>query len=104
MHTTMRDRGQAAVLVLIVAAALFASLAVATTTVGTRMIERTRAQSAADAAALASIRGGRDAADTLARRHGATLVSFTRGPASGQVKVVVRLGAATAAAAGTDAP
>jgi hypothetical protein len=48
--------------------------------------------------------GGREAAETLARRYGATLLSFTRGPDGGRVTVVVRLGTATADAAASDAP
>jgi uncharacterized membrane protein AbrB (regulator of aidB expression) len=104
MHTSKRDLGQAAVLVVIVAAVLFVSLSVGLLMVGGRMIERTRAQTAADAAALASLSGGRAAAVTLAQRHGAELVAFTAGPISGQVTVVVRVGDTTAAAAATDTP
>ena len=99
-----RDRGQAAVLVLVVATVLFVSLSVALVVVGGRVIDRTRAQTAADAAALGAVIGGREAAETLAGRHGATLVSFIRGPDVGRVTVVVRLGTATADAAASDAP
>lgn len=99
-----RDRGQAAVIVLLVAVALFVSLAAATVVVGGRMIERSQAQTAADAAALASVTGGRSAAERLAQRHGATVVGFRTGPGVGQVTVVVRIGGATATAAATNAP
>jgi len=99
-----RDRGQATLLVLIVATALYVSVATALVGFGGRLIDRTRAQTAADAAALASLTGGSSAAHTLAQRHGATLVEFSRGPGVGQVTVVVRLGDATATAAATDAP
>ncbi len=99
-----RDRGQAAVLVVIVATVLFVALSAALVAVGGRMIERTRAQTAADAAALGAVAGGRDTAAALAARHGATLVSFEPGPADGQVTVVVRVGSATAVAAASDAP
>ena len=99
-----RDRGQAAVLVLVIATVLFVSMAAALVDVGGRVIDRTRAQTAADAAALGAIIGGRDAAETLARRHGATLLSFERGPDAWRVTVVVRLGTATADAAASDAP
>ena len=58
---------------------------------GGHLIDRTRAQTAADAAALGSVVGGRDAAEALADRHGATLVSFRRGPGPGRVTVVVRV-------------
>jgi hypothetical protein len=99
-----RDRGQAAVLVLVLVTVLFASMSAALVDVGGRMIERTRAQTAADAAALGGIIGGREAAETLAQRHGATLVSFAHGPDAGRVTVVVRLGTATADASASDAP
>ncbi len=99
-----RDRGQVSVLVLIVATVLCASLSGAIVGFGGQLIDRTRAQTAADAAALASLAGGSGAAQALAQRHGATLVEFTRGPAVGQVTVVVRVGDVTATAAATDAP
>lgn len=101
---TTRDRGQATLLVLIVATALCVSLATAMVGFGGQLVDRTRAQTAADAAVLASLTGGSSAAHTLAERHGATLVEFSRGPGVGQVRVVVRLGDATATAAATDAP
>jgi len=99
-----RDRGQATLLVLIVATALCVSSATAMAGFGAHLIDRARAQTAADAAALASLTGGSSAAHTLAQRHGATLVEFSRGPDVGQVSVVVRLGDVTATAAATDAP
>jgi hypothetical protein len=99
-----RDRGQAAVVVLVLATVLFVSMAAALVDVGGRVIDRTRAQTAADAAALGALLGGRQAAETLARRHGATLVSFQRAPGDARVTVVVRLGTATADAAASDAP
>ncbi len=99
-----RDRGQAAVLVLLLAAVLFVALSAALVVFGGRTIDRSRAQTAADAAALASIVGGRGAAATMAQRHGGVLVSFTRGPVDGQVTVVVRVAAATARAAASDEP
>ncbi len=100
----MRDRGQASVLVVIVATVLCASLAGAMVDFGGRLIDRTRAQTAADAAALASLAGGSGAAQALAQRHGATLVEFTLGPGPGKVTVVLRVRDVTATAAATDAP
>ncbi len=91
-------------LVVIVAAVLFVSLSAAVGSLGGGLIERTRAQTAADAAALGSLAGGRRAAAQLAERHGATLVTFRLGPEPGRVTVVVRVGSATAMAAATDAP
>ncbi len=98
------DRGQAAVLVVFVASALFVSASVAIAEFGGRLIDRTRAQTAADSAALGALPGGRGAAQLLAERHGATLVSYRRDPSTGNVIVVVRLGDTTATAAATDAP
>ena len=99
-----RDRGQAAVFMMVIATVLVAAISAALIDVGGRLIDRTRAQTAADAVALGAVIGGRDAAETLAQRHGATLLSFVRGPNSGQVSVVVRVGTATADAAASDAP
>ena len=52
-----RDRGQAAVLVLMLATVLFVSMSAALVEIGGRVIDRTRAQTAADAAALGAIIG-----------------------------------------------
>jgi len=101
---SIRDRGQAAVMVVIVAAVLFVTLSVALVAFGGRLLDRARAQTAADAAALAATDGGRPAAELLARRHGATLVIFTQAPWSSHVTVVVRVGQASATAAATNAP
>lgn len=99
-----RDRGQAAVLVLVLATMLFVSMSAALVDLGGRVIDRTRAQTAADAAALGAVTGGRRVAEAMARRHGATLLSFERGPDAGRVTVVVRLATATADAAASDGP
>jgi len=98
------DRGQAVVVVLFVATVLFVVMSSALVAVGGRMIDRARAQTAADAAALAAFVGGLEAAETVVQRHGSVLVSFTRGPSAGHVTVVVRSGTATARAVATDAP
>jgi len=102
--TTSNDRGQAAIAVVIIAAALFMALSSATLVVGGRMLDRTRAQTAADAAALGALQGGRGAAVALAERHGGELVSFERVPGGHRVRVVVRVGERSATAAATDAP
>jgi uncharacterized membrane protein len=99
-----RDRGQAALLTVVVAAALFISLSVAAGSFGVALIERTRAQTAADAAALAAVGSGRAAARELAERHGASLVRFSVDAGSGSVTVEVRWGSASATAVATDAP
>jgi Flp pilus assembly protein TadG len=99
-----RDRGQASIMVMMVATVLCASLAAATVGFGGHLIDRSRAQTAADAAALASLTGGGAAARSFAERHGGSLVAFIRGPGVGEVTVVVRVGNSTATAAATDAP
>jgi hypothetical protein len=104
MRGSSDDRGQVGVLVLIVSAVLFVSLSAATVTIGSRMVDRTQAQTAADAAALGAVVGGPGLARVLAARHGATVVAMSRGPELGEVTVVVRVGTATASAAATGAP
>ena len=71
---------------------------------GRTSAQRTRAQSAADSAALASLAEGRRGAADLAARHGATVVSWRRGPGPHVVTVSVRIGDVTASARATDAP
>lgn len=104
MRATSNDRGQAAVTVMVVAAVVFMALSSATLVVGGQMIDRTRAQTAADAAALGALQGGRRVAAALAERHGGELVSVERRPGEHRVTVVVRVGDRTAVAAATDAP
>jgi uncharacterized membrane protein AbrB (regulator of aidB expression) len=104
MRGSSGDRGEVGVLVLMLSTVLFVSLSAATVSIGVRMVERTQAQTAADAAVLGAVGGGHEAALMLARRHGAELLTFTRGPGARDVTVVVRVGTATAAAAATDEP
>jgi Flp pilus assembly protein TadG len=96
------DRGQAAILVLVVVAVLLVTISAAVVAMGRTTIDRTRAQTAADAAALASLEGGATAAADLAARHGATVISWS---SSGhEVTVTVRLGDSSATARASDAP
>lgn len=68
-------------------------------TVGRAVTQRARAQAAADAAALAGVVEGREAAEELARANGATLLSFR---VDGRDTIVeVRVGRATAEARAT---
>jgi len=69
------DRGQALGLV-VMSIALIGMFAVGIASVATRLTQRSKAQNAADAAALAGVMGGSTAASTVAGRNGATLVSF----------------------------
>ncbi len=98
------DRGQAAVLFVVVVSVLFVVSITALGLVGGRVVDRARAQAAADAAALGSLEQGRGSAEVLAARHGAVLVSWVRGPGPDQVTVTVRLGTATATARASNAP
>lgn len=104
MTRVVRDRGQAAVLLVVVASVIFVVATTALVVLGGRVIERTRAQTAADASALVSLDGGRSGAQVMAARHGAELVSWVRGPADGEVTVVVRFGGARATARATNSP
>lgn len=99
-----RDDGQAAILVVVVSAVLLVAFVVALGVMGRTALDRTRAQTAADAAALASLEGGRGDAVTLAERHGATLVTWFRGPGPSEVTVTVRRGETTATARASNAP
>jgi hypothetical protein len=101
---TNDDRGQAAITMLMLAAVVFVALSSATVVLGGQVIDRTRARTAADAAALAGLEGGRRAAASLAQRHGAELVSFVPGPGEHHVTVVVQVGDRTARARATDGP
>ncbi len=98
------DRGQAAIMVVIVGAVLFVAALTGLSTLGARVTDRARAQSVADAAALASVEAGRGVAEDLVARAGADVLSWRRGPAPGEVTVVVRLGEATATARATSEP
>lgn len=98
------DRGQAAVLVVLVATAVTAVVISALATFGATVGDRVRAQSVADAVALASLEAGRPAADTVAARNGGVVVSWVRGPQPGEVTVTVRVGDQAATARASDAP
>jgi uncharacterized membrane protein len=90
-----RDDGQASILlVLVVVVGLVAMLLV--TELGGVVLDRARARTAADAAALAGEDGGRGAAEALARENGGVVEAWsTRG---GSTEVTVRVGHARATA------
>lgn len=98
------DSGQAAVLVVTVTAVLLVAIVVALGVMGRAAVDRTRAQTAADAAALASLDDGRPAAAAIAALHDADVVSWFRGPGPYEVTVVVRVGDTTATARASNAP
>jgi hypothetical protein len=83
-----------------VALMLGALLAIGVGRVGAVVVQRQRAQIAADAAALAGVRGGRATAAAVATANGAALLSFdVRGD---DVLVTVTVGAVDASARATD--
>jgi len=99
------DRGQAFGLILI-AIALIATTAIAVGLVGARFHDRSTAQSAADAAALAGAIDGQDAASAVAARNGADLVAYseTRTGADVTVSVEVIVDGESAIARASTAP
>jgi hypothetical protein len=102
-HVTARrhDGGQAVVLLL--AVVVIAALSVvAVGLFGQRIVDRGRAQTAADAAALAATRGGRAAAQRLAAGNGAVLLGYAED--GDAVTVVVALNGERATARATDGP
>lgn len=104
MTSSNNDRGNAALMVMMIAAALAMALSAAVLGLGGHMIDRVRAQTAADSAALAALQGGRRAAEALAHRHGAVLLSVVTVADERRVIVIVRVGDSTARAAASDAP
>lgn len=95
------DRGQAVLLMTVVV--VFAALvAIGVAHAGAVVLQRQRAQTAADAAALAGLDGGQVASARLAAVNGAQLVSFDRQGLV--VTVVVSLGRVQARARASDGP
>ena len=101
MESTGNDRGQAVVLLL--AVVVMAALSVVGVGMfSTRIVDRGRAQTAADAAALAGTVGGHGAAVRLASTNGAVLVGYSED--ADVVTVVVEVDGARATARATDGP
>jgi Flp pilus assembly protein TadG len=88
------------VIVVALAAALTAGLA----ELGTRARDRSRAQSAADAAALAGLDGGYASALRVAGTNDSTLLAWSAGPRIHEVIVVVQVGGQIATARASDRP
>jgi|SRR4051794_7088548 len=96
-----RDRGQATVL-LLACIALIAVITVAVAALGRRLVAHQRAQSAADAAALAGTTSGRASASRLATVNGGVLIAYVK--AGDDVIVVVEVDGERATARATDGP
>jgi predicted MarR family transcription regulator len=90
------------VLVMLVGVAMTAAVTLALMPVLTGLVDRQRAQSAADAAALAGVIGGRTASSAVAEANEAGLVAWSR--AGSEVTVTVVVGGQRATARATDAP
>lgn len=93
-----RDDGQAVPLIAALVG-IAGALALALGALGGDVVDAGRARSAADAAALAGVHGGRRAANALADRNGAVLTTWRR--VGDDVVVTVRVGDATATARAT---
>jgi hypothetical protein len=90
------------VLVVLVGLALTVALTLALVPVLGDLTDRQQARSAADAAALAGVTGGRSASASLAGRNDAVLVDWSRN--GREVTVRVRVGEQVATARATDGP
>jgi hypothetical protein len=96
--TFRSERGQAAPFAA-VAAVLAVVLTLAIARLAGDLVDAARARTAADAAALAAVRGGRAAADALAAEHDGLVVAWSRH--GRDVLVTVRVGHAVATARAT---
>ena len=95
------DNGQAVTLLL--AAVTMAVVAVVGIgALGRHIVDRARAQTAADAAALAATNGGRDAASRFAAANGGVLVGYASD--GDEVVVVVEVDGERATGRATDGP
>lgn len=98
----MRDRGSAFLLTILIGLALVGGALLAVIPTSTALIQHQQARSAADAAALAGVRGGLAAASAVAAANDAELVSFA--VAGRHVTVTVSVGGHLVTARATDAP
>ncbi len=98
----MRDRGSMLVVVVFVGIAITAMVMMAIVPVLGDLTDRQQARSAADASALAGVRGGPASASALATANGAALIGWSRN--GRQVTVQVRVGDQIAVARATDEP
>lgn len=97
-----RDRGSMLVLVVLVGLTITLAVSLALVPVLADLHDRQRARSAADAAALAGVTGGRPAAESLAAINGAVLTGWQWDGHT--VSVHVGVGDQAAVASATDQP
>jgi shikimate kinase len=90
------------VLVVLVGLSLTAAITLALVPVLVDLTDHQRARSAADAAALAGVTGGRPAATAMAARNDGVLVGWSRSGRS--VTVTIRVGGQPVTARATDGP
>jgi putative Flp pilus-assembly TadE/G-like protein len=102
-RSAVDERGQAVPLALVVVAiAVIVMLAIAE--LGGNVVDGGRARTAADAAALAGVEGGREASERVAAGNGASVVAWTSRPDGDgvTVTVTVQVGRARATAAASN--
>ena len=102
--TVRRDRGQAIGLILI-AVALIVTVAVAVAGLALRSAHHGRAQTAADAAALAGASAGEASANRIAEMNGARIIFYSELPGADGLSVTVQVsvdGEAATARASTE--
>jgi predicted MarR family transcription regulator len=90
------------VVVVVVGATITTAVTVAMVPVLDGLVEHQRARQAADAAALAGVRGGRSASVALAAANDGELIAWSR--SGHRVTVEVRVGDRVAVARATDEP
>lgn len=100
--TDVCDRGSAMLATILIALAVCIATVMAIQPILGSLIERQRAQAAADAAALAGVIDGRSGAVAVAVANGATLIAWS--DSGDQVRVTVERHGHTAEARATDAP
>jgi hypothetical protein len=98
----MRDSGSMLVFVVMVGVAVTGAVTMALVPVLSGIVERQQAQSAADAAALAGVTGGRAASLSIAAANEGAVIAWSR--SGHEVTVTVQVGERRATARATDAP
>ena len=97
-------QGSAALVAVVATLVLTVAMSAALADVGEIAVDRTRAQTAADAAALAGLYGGHSSARAIAVRNGVVLTGWSYEPSSAEVVVTVKVDRATATARASGAP